>query len=139
MKCIVYFTVVKRLVREYSSHKKNTINDDGESLEIIVICWAPQLLSIWDSLSCHLLRHGTSVFCSFCGKAAPIYLNLTKVRPLFTLSQKGSDNSPLLIVFSAKILTNEIVTSIRQSDILNVLTFGSYPRRHKNVTTKRLS
>ena len=25
--------------------------------------------------------------------------NLTKVRPLFTLSQRGSDNSPLVIVF----------------------------------------
>ena len=25
--------------------------------------------------------------------------NLTKVRPLFTLSHRGSDNSPLLIVF----------------------------------------
>ena len=28
--------------------------------------------------------------------------NLTKVRPLFTLSHRGSDNSRLLIVFSAK-------------------------------------
>ena len=28
-------------------------------------------------------------------------INLTKVRPLFTLSHRGSDNSPLLIVFSA--------------------------------------
>ena len=27
--------------------------------------------------------------------------NLTKVRPLFTLSNRGSDNFPLLIVFSA--------------------------------------
>ena len=28
-----------------------------------------------------------------------IFLNLTKVRPLFTLLHRGSDNSPLLIVF----------------------------------------
>ena len=27
------------------------------------------------------------------------YTNLTKVRPLFTLSYRGSDNSPLLVVF----------------------------------------
>ena len=27
--------------------------------------------------------------------------NLTKVRPLFTLSHRGSDNSPLLIVLTA--------------------------------------
>ena len=30
-----------------------------------------------------------------------IYSNLTKFRSLFTLSHRGSDNSPLLIVFSA--------------------------------------
>ena len=30
-----------------------------------------------------------------------IGVNLTKVRPLFTLSHRGSDNSRLLIVFSA--------------------------------------
>ena len=29
------------------------------------------------------------------------YDNLTKVRPLFILSHRGSDKSPLLIVFSA--------------------------------------
>ena len=30
-----------------------------------------------------------------------LFHNLTKVRPLFTLSHRGSDNSPLVIVFSA--------------------------------------
>ena len=30
-----------------------------------------------------------------------VLINLTKVRPLFTLSHRGSNNSPLLIMFSA--------------------------------------
>ena len=34
--------------------------------------------------------------------------NLTKVRPLFTLSHRGSDNSRLLIVFSAKNIDQSI-------------------------------
>ena len=39
--------------------------------------------------------------------------NLTKVRPLFTLSHRGPDNSPLLIVFNANviILTNQLLPS----------------------------
>ena len=39
--------------------------------------------------------------------------NLTKVRPLFTLSHRGSDNSPLLIVFSANYINQSIVTFMR--------------------------
>ena len=39
-----------------------------------------------------------------------ISTNLTKVRPLFMLSHRGSDNSPLLIVFSAKYIDQSIVT-----------------------------
>ena len=39
--------------------------------------------------------------------------NLTKVRPLFTLSHRGSDNSPFLIVFSANFIIQSIVTFIR--------------------------
>ena len=38
-----------------------------------------------------------------------ISINLTKVRPLFMLSHRGSDNSPLLIVFSAKYIDQSIV------------------------------
>ena len=34
--------------------------------------------------------------------------NLTKVRPLFTLSHRGSDNSQLLIVFSANNIDQSI-------------------------------
>mgnify|MGYP003690113861 CR=1 FL=1 len=36
------------------------------------------------------------------------WTNLTKVRPLFTLSHKGSDNSRLLIVFSANNIDQSI-------------------------------
>ena len=39
-----------------------------------------------------------------------LQLNLTKVRPLYTLSHRGSDNSPLLIVFSANYIDQSIVT-----------------------------
>ena len=35
-------------------------------------------------------------------------INLTKVRPLFTLSHRGSDNSLLLIVFSANNIDQSI-------------------------------
>ena len=40
-------------------------------------------------------------------------LNLTKVKPLFTLSHRGSDNTQLLIVFSANYIDHSIVTFIR--------------------------
>ena len=36
--------------------------------------------------------------------------NLTKVRPLFTLLHRGSDNSPLLIVFNPKYIDQSMVT-----------------------------
>ena len=39
--------------------------------------------------------------------------NLTKVRPLFTLWHRGSDNSPLLIVFIANYIDQLIVTFMR--------------------------
>ena len=35
-------------------------------------------------------------------------INLTRVRPLLTLSHRGSDNSPLLIVFSANNIDQSI-------------------------------
>ena len=40
-------------------------------------------------------------------------INPFKVRPLFTLSHRGSDNSPLLIVFSANNIDQSIVTLMR--------------------------
>ena len=40
----------------------------------------------------------------------PFNYNLTKFRPLFTLSHRGSDNSPLLIVFSANYIDQSIIT-----------------------------
>ena len=42
-----------------------------------------------------------------------ILSNLTKVRPLFTLSYRGPDNSQLLIVFSANNIDQSIVTYMR--------------------------
>ena len=35
-------------------------------------------------------------------------INLAKVRPLLTLSHRGSENSPLLIVFSANYIDQSI-------------------------------
>ena len=37
-----------------------------------------------------------------------ILLDLTQVRPLYTLSRRGSDNSALLIVFSANYIDQSI-------------------------------
>ena len=39
--------------------------------------------------------------------------NLRYVQPPFTLSHTGSDNSPLLTVFSANCIVNQIVTFMR--------------------------
>ena len=39
--------------------------------------------------------------------------NLTKVKPLFMLWHRGSDNSPLLIVFSANYIDQSIITFMR--------------------------
>ena len=44
-----------------------------------------------------------------------LWPNLTKVGPLFTPSHRGSDNSPLLIMFSANSIDQSIVTFIRLS------------------------
>ena len=41
------------------------------------------------------------LYMSSSSQAKPLIRNLTEVRPLFSLSHKGSDSSPLLIVFSA--------------------------------------
>ena len=41
------------------------------------------------------------------------YTNLTKVRPLFTLPHRGSDNFPLLMVFSANYIDQAIVTFLQ--------------------------
>ena len=46
-------------------------------------------------------------------KAFYIWLNLTTVRPLFSLSHTGSDNSSLLIMFRANHIDQSIVTFIR--------------------------
>ena len=58
-----------------------------------------------------VIVHGGSLFLNFVGNPYPRFFvttnvlqsteltNLTKVRHLFTLSHRGSDNSPLLIVF----------------------------------------
>ena len=42
-----------------------------------------------------------------------LVFNVTKVRPLFTLSHRESDNSPLLNVFSAIYIDQSIVTFMR--------------------------
>ena len=47
------------------------------------------------------------------GFPAELEKHLTKVRPLFTLSHSGSDNSPLLIVLSANYIDQSIVTFMR--------------------------
>ena len=51
-----------------------------------------------------------------------VFTNLTKVRPLFTLSHRGSDNSRLLIVFSANNIDQSIgyfyVTESRLNDFV---------------------
>ena len=41
-----------------------------------------------------------------------IITNLTKIRPLFTLSHRGSDNFPLLIMFSADYIDQSNVTFV---------------------------
>ena len=40
-------------------------------------------------------------------------INLTKVRPIFMLSPRGSDNSQLLIVFSANYIDQSTLTFVR--------------------------
>ena len=40
-------------------------------------------------------------------------INLTKVRPLFTLLHRGSENSPLMLVFSANYIDQSNVTFMR--------------------------
>ena len=43
-----------------------------------------------------------------------LYVNLIKARPLFTLSHRGSDNSPLLILFNWTL--NELCICILRHD-----------------------
>ena len=55
--------------------------------------------------------------------------NLTKVRLVFTLSHRGSDNYPLLIVFSANYIDQSIVTFMR----LKLGIFKNNALRFKNA------
>ena len=50
-------------------------------------------------------------------------VNLAKVRPLFTLSHKGYDNSPLLIVFSANYFDQSNLDFYATEGISEALTF----------------
>ena len=43
-----------------------------------------------------------------------LYINQTKVRPLLTLSHRGYDNTPLLIVFSANYIDQSNLTLMRR-------------------------
>ena len=49
--------------------------------------------------------------------------NLTKVRPLFKIPHRGSDNSPLLIVFSANHIDESNRNFYATEDISEALTF----------------
>ena len=78
-----------------------------------------------------------------CARAWP-YRNLTKVRPLFTLLHRGSDNSPLLIVFSAKYIDQSNLTFMRLKVFWKHLPFDllisvdytpEVIRKHNNKTT----
>ena len=50
-------------------------------------------------------------------------VNLAKVRPLFMLSHKGYDNSPLLIVFSANYFDQSNLDFYATEGISEALTF----------------
>ena len=51
------------------------------------------------------------------------FISLTKVRPSFTLSHRGSDNSPLLIVFNANYIDQSNRDFSTTEGISEVLTF----------------
>ena len=55
-----------------------------------------------------------------------ISFNLTKVRPPFTLSHSGSDNSPLLIVFSANYIDQSNCDFNATEGISEALTFWRF-------------
>ena len=53
-------------------------------------------------------------------------LSLYKVRPLFTLSHRGSENSPLLIVFSANYIEQSTLAFYASEGISEALTFWPF-------------
>ena len=54
-----------------------------------------------------------------------VLINLTKVKPLFSLLHRGSYNSPLLIVFSTNYIDQSNRDFYASEGILEVLTFIS--------------
>ena len=69
-------------------------------------------------------------------------VNLAKVRPLLTLSHRGYENSPLLIVFSANYFDQsnlDFYATEGISESFDLLIWVDYMPRHENVTTKQLS
>ena len=62
-----------------------------------------------DSVQGHLNEHAVV---TWKGYTQHCY-SLTKLRPLFTLSNRGSDNSPLLFVYSAYYMEQSMVTFMR--------------------------
>ena len=92
----------------------------------------------WNVLSLNWTR--------FNGRICFIYsssLYLTSVRPLFTLLYRGSDNSPLLIGFSANYIDQSNRNFHATEGSRKFFTFWSEQTTcqmwHENVTTKRLS
>ena len=69
---------------------------------LIYICWS--IVAVFD-----INFHNGSCICCFIFLTK---LSLYKVRPLFTLSHRGSENSPLLIVFSANYIDQSTLTFI---------------------------
>ena len=107
---VLFVSLLFKVSLENISLIKNTINDDGESLEIIVICWAPQPLSIWDSLSCHLLRYGPRFFV-VSAERLRLYISIWQKSDLYLRCRRKDLITPHYWSCSVlKILTNELVT-----------------------------
>ena len=65
------------------------------------------------------------------------HTNLTKVRPLFTLSYRASDNSPLLIMFSANYIDQSNRDFYATEGILETLTFWPFCMRRLHTRGER--
>ena len=73
----------------------------------------------------------------FEGSDSNLIYNLTKVRPLFTLSHRGSDNSPLMnfvFAYCAMISTNQIVYFKHSAVFLKVTKVITTTLSHIKVT-----
>ena len=110
-------------------HSYGDVTITGEGLQILTFARHSWSLSSEGSLSCH----------TYCD-TGHLFINLTEVRPLFTLSHRGSDNSPLLIVFSANYIDQsnrnfmclKIFRKFWHFDLLN-LKKTTCPKWHENV------